>query len=67
MEISENKQINTSMKIIHLKQSTKLTEALNKATSKEQLSKNKQQEIDIQNKNYTLLKGNKLKQFLRFF
>ena len=67
MEISENKQINTSMKIIHLKQSTKLTEALNKATSKEQLSKNKQQEIEIQNKNYTLLKGNKLKQFLRFF
>lgn len=55
------------MKIIHLKQSKQLTEALNKATSKEQLSKNKQQEIDIQNKNYTLLKGNKLKQFLRFF
>ena len=48
MEISENKQINTSMKIIHLKQSKQLTEALNKATSKEQLSKNKQQEIDIQ-------------------
>ena len=55
------------MKIIHLKQSTKLTEALAKATSKEQLSKNKQQEIEIKNKNYTLLKGNKLKQFLRFF
>lgn len=55
------------MKIIHLKQSKQLTEALNKATSKEQLSKNKQQETDIQNKNYTLLKGNELKQFLRFF
>ena len=67
MEINGNKQINTSMKIIHLKQSKQLTEALAKATSKEQLSKNKQQELDIQNKNYTLLKGNKLKQFLRFF
>ena len=55
------------MKIIHLKQSKQLTEALNKATSKEQLNKNKQQEIEIQNKNYALLKGNKLKQFLRFF
>ena len=67
MEINGNKQINTSMKIIHLKQSTKLTEALAKATSKEQLSKNKQQELEIKNKNYALLKGNKLKQFLRFF
>lgn len=54
------------MKIIHLKQSKQLSEALTKATSKEQLRKNKEQELEIQNKNYTILKGNKLKQFLRF-
>lgn len=54
------------MKIIHLKQSKQLSEVLTKATSKEQLRKNKEQELEIQNKNYAILKGNKLKQFLRF-
>lgn len=63
MEIT---QINTHMNIIHLEQSKQLLEALSKATSKEQLNKNKEQELEIQKKNYTILKGNKLKQFLRF-
>ena len=54
------------MKIIHLKQSKQLLEALSKATSKEQLNENKEQELEIQNKNYAILKENKLKQFLRF-